>query len=67
LPWFGSAYYNELLIQVCRDNKIDANKAYGKLPQEHKNIILYGTGEVQTYRLSPENNMSGKVYHAKYK
>ncbi len=67
LPWFGSAYYNELLIQVCRDNKIDANKAYGKLPQEHKNIILYGTGEVQTYRLSPENNMSGKIYHAKYK
>jgi hypothetical protein len=52
---------------VCHDNKIDANKAYGKLTQEQKNIILYGTGEVQTYRLSPENNMSGKIYHAKYK
>lgn len=67
LPWFWSAYYHELLLEVCKQNSIHANLAYGKLTPEQKNIILYGTGEVQTYRLSPENNMSGKVYHAKYK
>ncbi|MDD5769529.1 MAG: excinuclease ABC subunit UvrA [Candidatus Gracilibacteria bacterium] len=66
LPWFGSGYYNELLLQVCFVNKINPNDKYGNLTQKQKNIILYGTGEI-TYRISPENNMSSKVYNAKYK
>lgn len=66
LPWFGSAYYNELLLQVCITYKINANAKYWDLTKKQKDIILYGTGEI-TYRLSPENNMSGKIYHAKYK
>ncbi|MBW7954716.1 excinuclease ABC subunit UvrA [Candidatus Gracilibacteria bacterium] len=66
LPWFGSAYYNELLLSVCRDHKINANEKYGKLSKKDKEIILYGTGE-QTYKISPENTFSGKVYHGKYK
>ncbi len=67
LPWFGSGYYNELLNQVCQQNEINPNLAYAKLSPSQKNIILYGTWETRTYKLSPENNMSGKVYHAKYK
>ena len=66
LPWFGSAYYGELLLQVCAVNNINPNEKYGKLTKKQRDIILYGTGEA-TYRLSPENNMSGKIYHAKYK
>lgn len=66
LPWFGSAYYNELLLQVCKTHNINANEKYGKLNKSQREIILYGTAET-TYKLSPENNMSGKIYHAKYK
>lgn len=66
LPWFWSAYYNELLLQVCKTHNINSNEKYGKLNKSQREIILYGTAET-TYKLSPENNMSGKVYHAKYK
>lgn len=66
LPWFGSGYYNELLLQVCEAHKINANEKYGKLTQKQKEVILYGTWDL-TYKLSPENNMSGKIYNAKYK
>lgn len=66
LPWFGSAYYHELLLQVCKTHNINANEKYGKLNKTQREIILYGTAET-TYKLSPENNMSGKVYNAKYK
>ena len=66
LPWFWSAYYNELLIKVCEINKINSNEKYSKLTKKQKDIILYWTQE-QVYKLSPENNMSWKVYNAKYK
>ncbi len=66
LPWFWSAYYSELVIQVCKVYKIDANIAYWKLTKKQREIILYWTWE-ETYKMSPENTFSGKVYHAKYK
>lgn len=66
LPWFWSWYYNELLIQVCKKHWIDPNKKYLSFTKEQRNIILYWTWE-ETYKLSPENNMSGKVYNARYK
>lgn len=66
LPWFWSSYYHELLLQVCMVNKINSNEKYGKLDKKARDIILYWTWDI-TYKLSPENNMSGKVYNAKYK
>lgn len=66
LPWFWSMYYHELLLWVCRTNKINENEKYSKLTKEQKDIILYWTWEL-TYRISPENNMSWKFYNAKYK
>lgn len=66
LPWFWSAYYTELVLQVCKVHKIDANAPYAKLTKKQKDIILYGTGE-ETYKMSPENTFSWKVYQAKYK
>jgi len=66
LPWFWSSYYHELLLEVCKNNKINANEKYSKLTKKDKDIILYWTGNL-TYRLSPEHNMSGKIYNAKYK
>lgn len=67
LPWFWSGYYNELVREVCRVHKIDINIPYSTLPQKQKDIILYGDKTIATYKISPENNYSGKVYHAKYK
>lgn len=66
LPWFWSWYYSELVLQVCKAHKIDANIAYSKLTKKQREIVLYGTGE-ETYKMSPENTFSGKVYHSKYK
>ncbi len=66
LPWFWSWYYSELVLQVCKAHKIDANIAYSKLTKKQREIILYGTGE-ETYKMSPENTFSWKVYHSKYK
>ncbi len=66
LPWFWSSYYHELLISVCKLNKINENEKYSKLTKEQKDIILYWTWE-QTYKISPENTFSWKNYQAKYK
>lgn len=66
LPWFWSSYYHELLISVCKSNKINENEKYSKLTKEQKDIILYWTWE-QTYKISPENTFSWKTYQAKYK
>lgn len=66
LPLLWSAYYNQLLISVCKDHKINANEKYWKLSKKDKEIILYWTWE-QTYKISPENTFSWKVYHWKYK
>lgn len=67
LPWFGSAYYNELILEVCKTHTINSNIPYWKLTQEERNIILYGADDLTTYRISSENTFSGKVYHVKYK
>ena len=64
-PGFWSWFYTELLKKVCKKYDININIPYSKLTKEQRKIILYWTWE-NTYKLSPENNMSGRVYNAKY-
>lgn len=65
-PWFWSIFYIELLKKVCEKYKIDINVAYSTYTKKQKEIILYWTWD-ETYPISPEYNMSWKLYNAKYK
>ena len=48
-PWAKSvtSYYKELLNSVAKHYKIDLDKPFKDLPEEHKNIILYGNGNTR--------------------
>lgn len=39
-----SGYYYDILKQVCRQNKINMNTPWNKLPKSQRDLILYGTG-----------------------
>ena len=39
-----SGYYYDILKQVCRQNKINMNTPWNKLPKAQRDLILYGTG-----------------------
>lgn len=45
-PWAktGNQYYQDLLISVASHYDIDMDAPFKDLPEEHKNVILYGTG-----------------------
>ena len=47
VPWIpiSSNYYPTLLKQTAKFYKIDMKKPFNKLPQEHQDIILYGSGD----------------------
>lgn len=64
-PWFWSTFYNELLLSVCNENKINPNTAYLNLSKKQREIILYWTWD-KTYKISPDNNFSWKIYNSKY-
>lgn len=44
-PWAKTTnqYYTDLLNSVCEHHGIDPNIPFEKLPEEHKNAILYGS------------------------
>lgn len=50
-----SNYYNQLLDSVCKHFGISKTKAFEKLPEEHQNIILYGSKE--RFRFQYTNDM----------
>lgn len=68
-PWAktGNSYYSDLLKSVSEFYKIDIEKPFEELPEEHKNIILYGSGKEKVL-LSHEdfNKTRRKSYYAKY-
>lgn len=39
-----SGYYYDILRQVCRQNKINMNTPWNKLPKAQRDLLLYGTG-----------------------
>lgn len=39
-----SGYYYDILKQVCRQNKINMNTPWNKLPKAQRDLILYGAG-----------------------
>lgn len=39
-----SEYYYDILHQVCRQNKINMNTPWNKLPKAQRDLLLYGTG-----------------------
>ncbi len=39
-----SGYYYDILKQVCRQNKINMNTPWNKLPKAQRDLLLYGTG-----------------------
>ncbi len=47
-PWSKSStdYYTDLLTSVCHNFGIDMEKPFKDLPQEHQDIILYGSDEI---------------------
>ena len=48
-PWAKSSttYYKELLASVSKHYGINADTPFRDLPEEHKNIILYGNGNTK--------------------
>ncbi|WP_124728394.1 excinuclease ABC subunit UvrA [Staphylospora marina] len=46
-PWASSqsGWYSQLLESLCRHFGIDMNRPFQELPEEHRNIILYGSDE----------------------
>lgn len=48
-PWARSVtnYYKELISSVAKYYQIDLDLPFKDLPEEHKNIILYGTGNTR--------------------
>lgn len=50
-----SNYYNQLLDSVCKHFGISKTKGFEKLPEEHQNIILYGSKE--RFRFQYTNDM----------
>lgn len=46
-PWAktGNSYYSDLLKSVCEHFEIDINKSFEDLSDDHKKIILYGSGK----------------------
>lgn len=39
----ATTYYKDMLFSVCNAYDIDMDRPYSELPEEHKNIILYGS------------------------
>lgn len=46
-PWTNSKYYFGMLEQTCTALKIPMNEPFKKLTKKQKNIILYGSGDVE--------------------
>ncbi len=46
-PWSKSStgYYDDVINAVSAEYKIDLNTPFGELPQEHQDIILFGSDE----------------------
>ncbi|HSX19330.1 MAG TPA: excinuclease ABC subunit UvrA [Candidatus Saccharimonadales bacterium] len=63
LPWARivqtDSWSWRVLEEVCRQHKIDVNLDSGSLPEEHKNIILSGTG-AEIYHVKGPNRF-GKI------
>ena len=52
-PWArtSNSYYDDVIKSVCDHYKIDINKPFGELPQEHQKIILYGGDDLVSFRV----------------
>lgn len=50
-PWAktGNPYYHEVLSSVAREFKINMDTPFKELPEEHKNIILFGSNGVRVH------------------
>ncbi|QFR39758.1 excinuclease ABC subunit UvrA [Candidatus Gracilibacteria bacterium 28_42_T64] len=65
-PGFGGNYFFALLEEIAKKKKINLNITYSLLSQKEKNIILYGTGDIQ-YKVNFENEYGEKkTYNSKF-
>ncbi|WJP98322.1 excinuclease ABC subunit UvrA [Macrococcus bovicus] len=60
VPWqpISSEYYPSLLRQTAKHFKIDMKKPFNKLTQKERDIILYGSPELITYKFRQDNGVS---------
>lgn len=60
VPWnpISSQYYPQMLEQACQEFNIDMDTPYEDLPEEQKEIILYGSNG-ETFHFHYENDFGG--------
>ncbi|NLM67946.1 MAG: excinuclease ABC subunit UvrA [Enterococcus sp.] len=60
VPWnpISSQYYPQMLEQACQEFNIDIDTPYEDLPEEQKEIILYGSNG-ETFHFHYENDFGG--------
>lgn len=60
IPWnpISSQYYPQMLEQACQDFHIDMDTPFEELPEEAKQIVLYGSGD-QLFHFHYENDFGG--------
>ena len=59
----ANGYYTDLINSVSEHYGIDQEIPFGELPEEHQNIILYGSKEPLKIRVK---RFGRQTYHAKY-
>ncbi|PIO83880.1 excinuclease ABC subunit A [Loigolactobacillus backii] len=59
-PWnpISSQYYPQMLAQAAASFGIDMEKPFNKLPEEQRNLVLYGAGD-RTFHFHYENDFGG--------
>lgn len=60
VPWnpISSQYYPQMLEQACAEFHIDMDTPYEELPEEQKDIILYGSGD-EIFHFHYQNDFGG--------
>lgn len=68
-PWAktGNPYYMEILTSVANHYQIDLDKPFEDLPEDHKQVILYGSkGEKIKLTCSDFKRLHQKCYYGKH-
>ena len=64
-PWDKSStsFYKDMLTAVCSSYGIDADLPFEDLPEEHQNIILYGSNDIIKMKIK---GFTSKRYETRY-
>jgi excinuclease ABC subunit A len=57
--WAG--YYEEILADVCRRQRIPTNKPWSQLSKEHQKIVLFGGGEYRVHWGKNDQEFEGVI------